>query len=91
MLKNVSGKFVYQRQGSIYSQKLGSDAPPRLISRGSWPRWSPDGTRIGYLDGNKIMLISAQGGKPVLLATAGKSRAIYFKIRGYNCYNFTIH
>ncbi len=76
--QNVSGKFVYQRQGAVYTRRIGSDAPQLLVKRGSWPRWSPDGTQVGYLDGNNIMLISARGGKPALLATAGKARALVF-------------
>ncbi len=78
----VSGKFVYQWQGAIYTRKLESNAPQQFIARGKWPRWSPDGTHIGYLSGNNIMLISERGGEPELLAAAAGARALAFSPDG---------
>ncbi|MBW1634631.1 MAG: hypothetical protein JRJ68_00020 [Deltaproteobacteria bacterium] len=79
---NISGKVVYQRNGGIYIQKLESDAQPQFIVRGSRPRWSPHGTDIGYISGNRIMLISERGGTSELIATAVKARALTFSPDG---------
>lgn len=78
----VSGKFVYQWKEAIYTRELGSNAPQQFIARGTWPRWSPDGTHIGYLSGNNIMLISEKGGEPELLAAATRGRALVFSPDG---------
>ena len=79
---NLSGKVVYQQTGGVYIRKLERDAQPRFIARGSRPRWSPDGTRVSYISGNRIMLISEGGGKPELLVKGVKARALAFSPDG---------
>lgn len=81
--ENISGKFVYQRTGGgIYIGKLGKSSSRRLVEQGTYPRWSPDGKYIVYVDKNKIMLIPEKGGKPKVLATASRARALCFSPDG---------
>jgi WD40 repeat protein len=79
---NISGKVVYLWKGAVYIRDLERNAQPRFIALGGWPRWSPDGTYIGYVSGNRIMLIPERGGEAKILATAEKARALAFSPDG---------
>jgi len=79
---NISGKVVYLWKGAVYTRDLERNAQPRFVAPGGWPRWSPDGTHIGYISGNRIMLTSERGGEAKILATAGKARALAFSPDG---------
>ncbi|HEX6644262.1 MAG TPA: hypothetical protein VF037_06275, partial [Gemmatimonadales bacterium] len=49
-------------------------APERLVERGNWAVWSPDGGRIAYAVGSvaqRLLTIPAAGGSPTLVYSAG--------------------
>lgn len=80
--EKISGKFVYQRTGGIYIGKLGKSKSRKLVEHGTYPRWSPDGKSIAYVDKNKIILIPEKGGDSRVLATASRARALCFSPDG---------
>jgi len=83
--ENITGKFVYHSTGGgIYIGKLGELKSRKLVEQGKYPRWSPDGKSIAYVDKNKIMLISEKSREPKVLATAGRARALCFSPDGYS-------
>lgn len=80
--ENISGKFVYQWNKGIYIGILGTSTSRRLVARGTYPRWSPDGRSIAYVDKNKIMLIPEKGGEAKVIATADRAKALCFSPDG---------
>ncbi|MEA2114215.1 MAG: flippase-like domain-containing protein [Thermodesulfobacteriota bacterium] len=79
---NVSGKFVYEWKGGIYIGKIGISDTRRIAALGTYPRWSPDGRFIAYVENNRIMLVAEQGGTAVVLTTADRARALCFSPDG---------
>jgi serine/threonine-protein kinase len=63
-------------RGAIWvSRRAGGawQAPERLVERGNWPAWSPDGRTISYTIGtigNRIYTVPATGGTPSLVYDA---------------------
>jgi len=58
----------------IWVVNVGGGAPMRLAARGTTPRWSPDGRRVGYLSGDGL-----PGGLPQIIvtpATGGERRRL---------------
>ncbi len=86
----MTGKVVYQRPDGIYTVKIGSKKPQRIVEYGTSPRWSPDGKKIAFVDGNKIMIVSPRGGKAKAIATAAKAKAVCFDPDGQSVL-FTDH
>ncbi len=78
----VSGKIVYQRPDGIYTINLQDGKPVRIVPYGAYPRWSPDGKRIVFVHGNKIMLTDEDGKYVAKIATADKARAVGFTSEG---------
>jgi len=77
-LAGVSGAIVYQRPDGIYTRTLNEGKPDRVVGYGSYPRWSPDGTRIVFVHANTILLTDRKGRDVKKLATAKKARAVCF-------------
>ena len=86
-------------RGAIWTStrdEQGNWGPPaRRVSRGNWPVWSPDGSRLAYAIGsvaNRLFVEPAAGGEPRLVYETGArgprpeqihwspdSRTLYFK------------
>lgn len=81
--ENISGKLVYHStKGGIYIGKLGEFKSLKIVEQGMYPRWSPDGESIAYIDKNKIMLIHEKSREAKVLANAGRARALCFSPDG---------
>jgi len=50
----------------------GSEKLQLTSSHAAWPRWSPDGKSIAYMDWRSIYLISSEGGTPEKLIGGGE-------------------
>lgn len=57
-LREIGPLLLYENQGAIYSYSFYPSQVTKIISRGHSPRWSPDGTRILYVNDRKIILES---------------------------------
>ena len=77
-----NGRIVFQRPDGIYTVGIEDRLPHRLAERGTYPRWSPDGKLIAFVDGNNIMLIPSGGGNPEIIAKASNARALCFDPSG---------
>jgi len=74
----ITGKIVYQRPDGIYISRIGEKKPKLLVKNGVYPRWSPDGKHVAYIDGNKIMHISEHGEELKKIATTVQAKALCF-------------
>lgn len=77
-----AGKVVYQRPDGIFTVRIGDKNEIQLSNSGTAPRWSPDGTQITYVDGNKIMLMNGNGQNKRQLADTSKGKAACFHPSG---------
>ncbi len=59
----ADGLIAFVRAGNIYTIKANGPGLHRLTSGGhdSGPRWSPDGSRIAYLDRGNLWIMTAAG------------------------------
>lgn len=78
----LRGRLVYERPDGIYLTDIESNNSRRLAEGGTYPRWSPDGNHIAFVQKTSIMLISSKGGKVRLLANANEPRALCFTADG---------
>jgi Tol biopolymer transport system component len=74
----LGGEIAFYESGSIYVMNV-DGTNVRLVTQGSGPKWSPDGTRIAYtltVGGQQdIYTISSDGvGTPVNVTNSGLSR-----------------
>ncbi len=72
------GSVVFQKPNGIYAILVGSKDEVRLSNFGSYPRWSPDGKKIAFVDGNRIMMMSSRGQDVIELTTTSKGKAVCF-------------
>ncbi|WP_419176051.1 lysylphosphatidylglycerol synthase domain-containing protein [Desulfosediminicola sp.] len=78
----IAGKVVYQRADGIYMTEINAGITEKLVSGGTYPRWSPDGEQVAYVSGNDIMLFDQNDKKSRKLVTAGEARAVCFREDG---------
>jgi len=68
---NVLTPFVQAQGGDLFLAPAAGGAAARLVERGSYPTWSPDGREIAFQsdrDGTwDIWKVSARGGEPTVL------------------------
>ena len=74
----IQGWVTYQRPDGIYKIALDGKTHHKLIGSGSSPRWSPDGSKIAFIQGKKIMLMSADGNTVREVAQATRARTVCF-------------
>ena len=72
------GRLVFQRPEGIATITIGSRQEKLLTTSGSYPRWSPNGQLIAYLDGNRLRLMTKDGQGQRDLATVESGRALCF-------------
>jgi uncharacterized membrane protein YbhN (UPF0104 family) len=79
------GKVVFQRPDGIFTLTIGEKQERQLTTSGSYPRWSPDGKQIAFVDDNRIEIMTAAGENIRELArTAGKAYAVCFHPDGHS-------
>ncbi len=76
------GWVVYQRSDGIYKEKIENGGAVLLRSKGRYPRWSPDGKLIAYVDGNRIMIMDNDAKRNRQIAISEKGRAVCFHPNG---------
>ena len=54
----------------------GSEKLQLTSSYAAWPRWSPDGKSIAYMDWQSIYLVSSEGGTPEKLIGGGEASTV---------------
>ncbi|HSR42303.1 MAG TPA: tetratricopeptide repeat protein, partial [Longimicrobiales bacterium] len=54
---------------ALFRVPVGGGAAVKLAEGGSFPAWSPDGSRIAFCRGNGLYVVSRDGGEPERLAT----------------------
>ena len=61
--RGSEGRIAFVRNGDIYSIRTDGSGLARLTTDGhdSGPRWSPDGTRIAYLDHGNLWIMKSNG------------------------------
>lgn len=82
----VRGRVVFERPDGIYAAALGETAPVHLASHGSFPRWSPDGRHVAFLQSNRVTRIARGGGPPEPLAEVFAPRALAWHPSGAEIY-----
>jgi uncharacterized membrane protein YbhN (UPF0104 family) len=73
---------VFQRPDGIYKVRVGEAEPSRLAAPGLFPRWSPDGQSIAFLQNSRVMILRRDGGEPEALAPVSEPRALAFHPSG---------
>lgn len=100
--QELTGTLVYERDEKIYKTELGS-LEPVYLADGTYPRWSPDGQYVAFLQGNALMRVPLAGGESQLLTSVETPRAIVYhpngqeiwftdgdKVQAYNITNRTV-
>jgi len=74
----IAGRIVYERPDGIYLQQTGSSSAERIVPGGAYPRWSPDGKVVAYVQAHAIGIISLVDRRQVILAQAAFPHAVAF-------------
>ncbi len=73
-----AGVLVYEESGGIAVADIRTGESRKLTGDGSYPRWSPDGRHVAFVQGNYIMLIDVEDGMPKKLSEVRDPRAVCF-------------
>ncbi|MDR3088785.1 MAG: lysylphosphatidylglycerol synthase domain-containing protein [Desulfobulbaceae bacterium] len=73
-----AGRLVFQRTSGLFVFDTATGTEKRLRASGHYPRWSPDGSRIAFLDGDGLWLINADGGEAKMALRQTGLRALAF-------------
>ncbi|MBU1910330.1 MAG: flippase-like domain-containing protein [Verrucomicrobia bacterium] len=82
----IDGWVVFQRPDGVYRVRVGETEPVCLASPGEFPRWSPDGQRIAFLQSNRVVQVSRGGGEPEVLTQVLAPRALAYHPSGEEIY-----
>lgn len=82
----MDGWIVYERPQGIFKTRIGTLEPVRLASPGRFPRWSPDGRHVAFLQEDRLMLMQADGSGQQILARVREPRALAFHPSGAAVY-----
>lgn len=85
-IAGLIGQVVYQRPNGIYVQTIGNPSANRIAAQGTKPRWSPDGKKIAFFQGNAVMLYSLQKNRSKQVAMAASPQALSFSSNGKALY-----
>jgi uncharacterized membrane protein YbhN (UPF0104 family) len=73
-----TGWLVYEEAGGISIADIHTGESRRLTVNGNYPRWSPDGRYVAFVQGKAIMLIEVEDGEIIKLSEAEAPRAVCF-------------
>jgi uncharacterized membrane protein YbhN (UPF0104 family) len=68
--EGLTGKIVYEHDGGIFLGDIREAQHHRLAPSGRYPRWSPDGTLVAFIDGKQLVVMDSDGGHKKVVATA---------------------
>ena len=77
-----AGRLVYQRSDGIYVLDTTSKEEIRVTTSGTFPRWSPDGRYIAFLDHDSLQLMTADGKNQKSLAKTSGGVTLCFSRDG---------
>ncbi len=76
------GRIVFMKAGGIYVKELGDDTEKRVLVKGTYPRWSPDGNKIAFVHNHQIGMFNLTDNSTTYLAKAENPRAVVFNDTG---------
>ncbi len=68
--EGLTGRIVYEHDGGIFLGDITEVHHHRLAPSGRYPRWSPDGTLVAFIDGKQLVVMDGGGGHKSVAATA---------------------
>ena len=74
----LTGKVVYELPDGIYAKQFVDVNSKRLVSGGTYPRWSPDGKLVAYLKDKSLCLISIENLQNNIMISIDSPKAIAF-------------
>jgi hypothetical protein len=69
-------RLAFQRKGQIVVSSPLSKGKETEVTTGTWPRWSPDGTWVAFLDGNRVSRILIESGEVEVLSEVRNPRTL---------------
>lgn len=82
LLTRKGAKIVYQCRHGICKKEIGETKPTQLANNGTYPRWSPDGRWIAFVNANAIMRMDSEGNNSQVMVKASTPRAVAWSPNG---------
>ena len=82
LMSQIRGSVVYEHNGGVFLTEIGTTNKTCVIERGNFPRWSPDGTTLAFVQQNRIMCVSPNGEEVNVVAEAKRPRALAWHPNG---------